>query len=92
MKNIIIFLLFITVCCGCNHSTNPNAVVDKNKTEDTIVTPVSQILTHDSREKVITALYMMGCNDRLEMGLPDDYTENYYGFLNQIDSMMETPN
>lgn len=92
MKNNIIYLLLITFCCSCSHSTNPNAVADGNKTEDTIVSPAPQIMTRDFREEVITALYMMGCNDRLEMGLPDDYTENYYGFLNQIDSMMETPN
>jgi hypothetical protein len=91
MKNNIIYLILITFCCSCSHS-NPNAAADGNKTEDTIVSPAPQIMTRDFREEVITALYMMGCNDRLEMGLPDDYTENYYGFLNQIDSMMETPN
>ena len=57
-----------------------------------IATNKPQILTRDFKKDVITALFMMGCNDRLEMGLPNDYSENYFGFLEKIDSLVATPN
>lgn len=91
MKNIIISLLFITFCCSCSHSTAPDAAVDSNKTEDSIVSPAPQALTRDFRKDVIIALYMLGCNDRLEMGLPKDHTEDYWNFLGKVDSLVETP-
>ena len=91
MKNIIISLLFITFCCSCSHSTAPDAAVDSNKTEDSIVSPAPQALIRDFRKDVIIALYMLGCNDRLEMGLPKDHTEDYWNFLGKVDSLVEAP-
>ena len=96
MKNkvtiILIFTAFIAFCFSCNHPTNPDVAVDRNKNEDTIVTPVPQALTRDFRRDVIISLYMMGCNDRLEMGLPADHTEDYWNFLVKVDSLVEAPN
>lgn len=89
MKETIILVLFCILCFGCSHSDSLTTINDNN---DSVATNKPQILTNGFRANVITALYMMGCNDRLEMGLPDDYTENYYGFLEKIDSLVETPN
>ena len=91
MKNISIFILFIFVFCGCSHSNTQKNAVDNNCIEDTVITQALQILTPDYRKDVVTALYMMGCNDRLEMELPDDYTENYWHFLEKIDSLVVSP-
>ena len=91
MKKSIIYLLLITICCSCSHTTTPDATIDSSKTEDTIVLPAQHILTRKFRKDAIIALYVMGCNDRLEMGLPDNYTDNFYGFLFAIDSLVGTP-
>lgn len=90
MKNNIFYLLLITFCCSCSHS-NPNAAAYSNKTEDTIVSPAPQIMTRDFRKEVITALYMMGCNDRLEMGLPDKYEEDPWKMKFTRDSLLLEP-
>lgn len=86
-----IIILFCMLCFGCSH---PDALITINDNNNTgsVATNKPQILTRDFKKDVITALFMMGCNDRLEMGLPNDYTENYFGFLEKIDSLVATPN
>ena len=91
MKDTIILILFCMLCFGCSRSADTTTIINNNNT-DSVATNKPQTLTRDFRKDVITALYMMGSNDHLEMGLPDDYTENYYGFLDKIDSLLETPN
>lgn len=91
MNKNVLFILFITVFCSCSHSPAPDIAVDSNKTEDSIVSPAPQALIRDFRKDVIIALYMLGCNDRLEMGLPKDHTEDYWNFLGKVDSLVEAP-
>ena len=93
MKNkvtlILIFTAFIALCFSCNRSNEQIVVI--NDTEDTIATKAPQTLTYDFRKDAIIALYMLGCNDRLEMGLPKDHTEDYWNFLGKVDSLAEAP-
>ena len=84
MKENIIIVLIIALCCGCSHP-------EHQIVENSIVVDNLQTLTHNHRVDAIIALYMLGCNDRLEMNLPDDFKENTWGFYSSIDSLANMP-
>lgn len=89
MKRFFVFVLLVAFCCGCSHSGNQTAE-EVNATEDNTTTDSTQVLTHSYRVDVIEALYMLGCNDRLEMGLPDDYIDSSWDFYFLVDSLANT--
>lgn len=90
MKKSIIITLLIALCCRCCH-TKQQIIEDTFIVEDSIVADNFQTLTHNYRTDVIIALYMLGCNDRLEMNLPDDFKENAWSFYSSIDSLANAP-
>lgn len=88
MGKYFIFIIIIILCYGCNHTIN-QVVLDDNIAKDNNSAD-STILTHNYRGGIITALYMLDCNDRLKMDLPEEYEADPWKFVFLIDSLADS--
>jgi len=89
MERNIVYILIIILFCGCNHTAN-QVIIENNVAKDSNNANSTKILSHTYRKEIIVALYMLGCNDRLKMDLPDNYEANPWKFVFLVDSLADS--